>query len=347
MDHDARALHLAEHGRNAGRGNLLGVQPWLTQHDYATAEALCARLEGYLRAASDRGWLSERTIVVLPEYLGTWLAAAGAGPGVLKASNLSAAMRALALRQPLRFLRALRHTTERDRLAASLFRMRGAEMAADYSAVSASLARTYRVTLVAGTILLPAPGVAQGQVQAGRGPVQNVAAVFAPDGQAHPALACKLFPTDEEKPMVTGAPLAALPVFDTPAGRLGVLVCADSWHPAAYAHLRTLGVDHVAVPSAILAAGLWRRPWGGYNGATAPPDVDAADVGTLTEGQAWHKYALAGRIGAAGARTGLNVFLRGQYWDTASDGYSLGVADGRLAVEAAMDGPALISVWLE
>ena len=233
MASNARELHLADHGRDAGRGNLLGVQPWLTQHDYASGQALCARLESYLRAAAERGWLSTNTLVVLPEYLGTWLAAAGAGGAVVEARRLSDAMRALALRQPLRFLAALARTPERDRLAGSLFRMCAERMAFEYTAMGAALASAHGVTVVAGTILLPAPEVVDGAVRAGRGPVQNVAAVFGPDGRAHPALARKLFPTNEEKPMVTGAPLATLPAFETPAGRLGVLVCADSWHPAA------------------------------------------------------------------------------------------------------------------
>jgi predicted amidohydrolase len=144
---------------------------------------------------------------------------------------------------------------------------------------------------------------------------------------------------------VAGAPLASLPVFDTPAGRLGVLVCADSWHPAAYTQLKAQAVDLVAVPSASLSRGLWAQPWGGYNGAAAPPDVDLRDVGVLTEGQAWRKYALAGRLAASGSAFGINVFLRGAFWDTGTDGHSLAVAAGTV-VETQQDEAALLNVWL-
>src|SRR5688572_8788692 len=64
------------HGHASPRGNLLGLQPCVTARDYASADALFASLNGDLQAAADRGWLNDRTVAVLPEYLGTWLAAA-------------------------------------------------------------------------------------------------------------------------------------------------------------------------------------------------------------------------------------------------------------------------------
>jgi predicted amidohydrolase len=330
---------------NTGRGNLLGLQPCLATADYASEAAFLARLKSYFGAAQQRGWLGERTVVVLPEYLGTWLAATGEGRAVLAARSLSGAMRALALRHPLRFLKALRASPERDKLAAGLFRMQADHMAGLYQGVFSQLARQYGVTVVAGSLLLPSPTVQAGVVRSGSGPLQNISAVFGPDGRAHAALARKLFPTTAELPFVTGAALDALPVFDTPAGRLGVLVCADSWHPAAYARLAAQQVELVAVPSAILSGGLWSKPWGGYDGAAPPAGVDAGDVGTLTEGQAWRKYALAGRLGQSGGRHGVNVFLRGTLWDTPTDGRSLAVAPGQ-TVEAQTDGAALLNVWL-
>lgn len=335
-----------EIGTQSGRGNLLGVQPCLMTSDYATEAAFFSRLDGYFGAAQRRGWLSDRTIVVLPEYLGTWLAATGEGRSVLEAASLPAAMRALALRHPLRFVKSLRASPERDRLPAALFRMQAGRMAGLYQNMFSRLARQYAVTLVAGSLLLPAPSVGDGVVRAGQGPLQNVSAVFRPDGRAHAVLARKVFPTEAELPFVTGAPLDALSVFDTPAGRLGVLICADSWHPAAYARLKSHSIDFVAVPSAILSGGLWSRRWAGYDGAAPPADFEPSDVGALTEGQAWRKYALAGRIAQAGCGCGVNVFLRGRLWDMETDGHSLALGPGPTVVETPADGAALVNVWL-
>jgi predicted amidohydrolase len=338
--------NLSEYGHNRGCGNLLGLQPCVTARDYASASTLTARLDGYLEAAAQRGWLNARTIVVVPEYLGTWLAATGESDRVYRASTRTGAMASLIARHPLRFAAALLRTPERDRAAAGLFRMQAERMAAAYQAVFSHLARERRVTLVAGSTILPAPEVREGVVRAGRGRVESALAVFGPDGRACSPLVRKVVTTDEEKPFATGAPLDSLPAFDTPAGRLGVLICADAWYPAGYARLKQQNVEFVVVPAAILNAGLWSRPWGGYNGAATPPDVDPADVGVLTEGQAVHKYTLPRRIHEAGARAGVYVFLRGRIWDTGTDGYSFAVADGRVVMEAHTDGAALLNLWL-
>jgi hypothetical protein len=342
-------LHLQETlslGNDSGNGNLLGVQPYMTAGDYASGETFYARLDGYLQAARQNGWLGEKTVAVYPELIGAWLVAAGEGPAVLQAPTLAAAMRPLVLRHALPFAIGLLTAREKDRAVASLFRLKAGGMAGIYQAVFSRLARQYAVTLVAGSIYLPSPQVNAGKLLAGRGSIYNTAAVFRPDGLAHERLARKAYPIDSEKPFVTAAPVDELPVFETPAGRLGVLVCADSWYPQAYARLKAAGVELVAVPSLAAGPGIWDQPWGGYNGAAPPQDVDLADVGRLTEGQAWARYALAGRIGASGARGGVNVFLHGELWDLGTDsGNSLAIK-GEETVEARQNGGALLNVWL-
>jgi hypothetical protein len=252
----------------------------------------------------------------------------------------------LALRHLPGFARQALGAREKDRIAASLFRLKAPEMARHYQAVFSGLARQYAVTMAAGSIVLPAPKVEGGQVVAGRGPLYNVSAVFAPDGTPHVRLVHKVVPTASEQPFIAPAPVADLPTFETPAGRLGVLICADSWYPAPYAQLKAQGVELMAVPSSITVQGLWDRPWGGYDGAAMPADVDRGDVGRLTEGQAWGKYALAGRLGASGARRGINVFLRGVLWDiTADSGQALAVSEAGVTASSGA-GAALVNLWL-
>jgi predicted amidohydrolase len=337
---------IIEHGVDSNRGNLLGVQPFVRAADYVSEDALSAALSQYTEIAAQKGWLNPRTVVVWPEYVGTWLAAAGEGPAVYKAKSLSGAMRLLAVRHLLRFARQVVSAREPDRVAASLFRLKGQDMARRYQAVFSGLARQYSVTMVAGSILLPSPQVRDGRVMAGVGPLYNVSAVFGPDGIASASLVRKVVPTTDELPFVAPAPVAELPTFDTPAGRLGVLICADSWYPAPYRQLKSHGVELIAVPSSITTQGLWDKPWRGYDGAVAPADADPGDVGRLTEGQAWRKYALAGRIGSAGATHGINVFLRGVLWDINADsGQALAVSEGQIT-ESSGVGAAILNLWL-
>lgn len=340
------AVSLLESGQDTGCGNLLGIQPWMVAADYASQSSFRDKLASYLEIASDHGWLGPLTIVVWPEYIGTWLAVAETAVAAIRARTLTGAMRALAIRHLPGLLRALFVTPERDRLAGAIFRARAQAMAQHYQAVFSGLAREYAVTMVAGSTVLPAPKVVDGSVSAGDGPLHGTTAVFGPDGRAYSDLVCKAFPIGSELSFMTPGSLEDLPAFDTPAGRLGVLICADSWYPASYRRLEALGVALVAVPSYIAIAGAWGSPWRGYDGAQAPDDVDPADVGRLTEGQAWRKYALSGRMAGSGARAGINVFLSGSLWDLGAEGGSSMIRATDPLLQAPSGGAALLNLWL-
>jgi hypothetical protein len=245
-----------------------------------------------------------------------------------------------------RFLPAFVRAREADRVAAALFRINAPSMLDIYEDVFGGLARGYGVTIVAGSIVLPDPRVEDGRIRLSSGSLYNVSAVFAPDGRVHPRLARKIHPIESEQPFVTAASLSELPVFETPAGRLGVLVCADGWYPEPYAQLGTQGVELIAVPSYVAEVGLWQQPWGGYNGSATPADVDLNDVGILTEGEAWRRYCLAGRILSSAARAGINVFLHGELWDLGGDsGDTLAIHEGTV-IETSSERAAILNLWL-
>jgi len=297
-------------------------------------------------AAAGRGWLNPRTIAVLPEHLGTWLVTAGEPDSVYSAKRVSDAMRPIVLRHLLPFFNALLTSGAKDRVTASLFQAKGQAMAGIYQAVFARLAMEYGVTIAPGSILLPEPSVVGGAIRAGDGPLYNCAFVFRPDGSVEPQVVRKFAPIESELLFTEPGGLADLPVFDTPAGRLGILICADAWHPEPYARLREQGVDLLAVPSASPAE-IWEQAWGGYNGRPAPLDVDPADAGRITERQAWGKYALSGRISSAGARVGVNVFLYGDLWDLEFSGGRWRLIRGEENIEASRYSPALVNVWMD
>ncbi len=334
-------------GIDHGRGNLLGIQPSMQVPDYLRGETFYDKLGGYLAEARRKGWINERTIAVFPEYIGTWLVIAGEGKGVYGVETLNAAMQHLVLAHPAAFARQFLFAKEKGRTEASLFRMKAGSMARLYSDVFSRLAQEYAVTLVAGSILLPEPQVVGSQVVPGAGscPLQNVSAVFRPDGSLHPALSRKCFPTLDEHSFVSPGEAVDLPVFETPAWRLGVLVCADAWFPQAHARMKELGVDLLAVPSYINHAGAWDSPWGGYSGWPEAADVDRSDIKHLTEGQAWRKYTLPGRLASSGAAVGINVFMQAKLWDLGSDGFSI-MAKGSETAEATTRRGALLNLWL-
>jgi hypothetical protein len=335
-----------ELGSDGNRGNLLGIQPYMLAADYATEESFFEKMDGYLDAACQKGWLNPHTITILPEYLGSWLVVIGEKARVHQAKTVDQAMRPIILRSMLPFIQELLSAREGNRVNASIFRIKAVQMAQAYQAVFSKLAKKYGITIVGGSILLPSPSIQDGTIKPGKGALYNVSAVFKPDGQVHPALSVKAFPISTELPFVASGSTGDLPVFETPAGRLGVLVCADSFYPQAYEQMKSLKADLIAVPSFSMGKGLWNQPWGNYSGAEAPADVDPADAGRLTEGEAWHKYALLGRIASAGVKHGVNVFLHGELWDLQAENSPSIMVSGQSWVESVATRGALLNLWL-
>ena len=335
-------------GNDQGRGNLVGIEPYMVPQDYESRELFFNKLNGYLLAAQREKWLNEKTIVVFPEYVGSWLVLAGEGEKIIQVDTFDAAERTMVLRNPLRFLAHWLASREKGKAEAAFFRMKSQQMVEIYQEVFSQLAREYCVTIVAGSIVLPPLHISNQRLSLTKGPLYNTSVVFQPDGRPYARSISKAFPTAEELPFIASAPVSDIPSFETPAGRLGVLVCADSWYPQAYVPLKTQGVDLLAVPSfGAFAQCTWNQAWLGYDGWPAPADVDLKDLQKLTEGQAWNKYALAGRIRSSGATYGMNVFLRGKLWDRDAGGWPATLVTGdEVFVEEQTQKAAVLSLWL-
>jgi hypothetical protein len=344
----AQTIAVVTIGENRDRGNLLGIQPFMTTFDYVGPDRFRDRLEFYLDSAQRKGLIvPQKTVVIFPEYVGTWLVAMGEDSAVYAAPTVQKALTSMVLSHPLDFWRAYRAAPDstKDKTRYAVFRMKANKMAAAYYRAFDYLAAKYAVTIVAGSILLPNPSVQNHRLVAGDGSLYNVSMLFRPDGFLEPQLVRKLYPITDELPFVCPSNPDELPVFDTPVGRLGVLVCADSWNSPPYGTLRKKGATLLAIPSYSSGNGAWAKSWGGYSG-TPTPAAAKADVGKLTEGQAWLKYAMGGRAKSeAGITKGMNVFLRGNLWDLGSDGTTV-VLNDSVHVAKSVNGPSLTCLWL-
>ncbi len=343
-------LHLQEicsFGQDQGQGNMVGIQPFMAVADYATTVSFRAKLNGYLAAAQAEGWLNPRTIVIFPEYIGTWLVAVGESHSIFEAGKLETAVKQMILRHLPRFLINRLKAQSYDKVVDALFRMKAGPMAEVYYDTFSHLAQQYQVTIVAGSIILPQPALVNGRLQTGKGPLQNVSLVFDADGRPYPDIVRKVYMVQPDEASFTMAGAAAdLPVFETPAGRLGVLICADSWYADVYEALAPKKPQLLAVPNNQAPAGCWHKPWPGYNPGPPPADVDLNDVGTLTEGEAWLKYGLGGRLAGAGAAAGMHVFFHGRLWDQSGDGHTIMVTKEGTTEAPHVEKAALTNLWL-
>jgi predicted amidohydrolase len=342
---DLRIDLAIDQGLPADRGNLLGIQPELFPTDYQSPERLHRKLAAYLQKAQEQGLLNEKTIVVLPEQVGTWLMVSGEKDELYQATTLKEAMNWLAVSNPLKFIRALISAKGDNRLDDAHLRMKAKSMAKDYQALFGGLAKEFHVTLVAGSIVLPEPSIIDGTLKIGRGALYNSSVVFGRDGLPIGQPQRQMHPIFDDNDVIEANGEHTLNVVDTPAGRLGVLIGSDSWYPDNYRKLDNQGTQLVAVPAFVSGRGTWDKPWRGYKGLSTPGSV-SLKAGELSEGQAWHRLTLTAQPPSSQAIAGMSVFLRGQFWDQGSAGQSFLSSNGQHFAGGNVRGARLLNLWL-
>ncbi|ACO79559.1 hypothetical protein AvCA_34100 [Azotobacter vinelandii CA] len=179
---DLRSTLIHEEGMVETRANLLIVRPELFPSDYRSPGHLRLKLAAILDGARDKGLLNERSVVALPDQIGTWLLLGGERNELYGARSLPEAQAWLLLDNPRHLARAWLRSEGFPGLGETLLRMKANEMARDYQQLFGSLAREYRITLLAGSLLLPEPHMENGVLHTGKGQLHNVAPVFGPDG---------------------------------------------------------------------------------------------------------------------------------------------------------------------
>ncbi|AZD49427.1 carbon-nitrogen hydrolase family protein [Pseudomonas chlororaphis] len=339
-------IHLAvDQGTPADHGNLLGIQPELFPTDYQSPERLHRKLAAYLQQARDQGLLNEKTVVVLPEHIGTWLMVSGEKNELYQAASLKEAMNWLAVSNPLPFLRALITAKGDNRLNDAHLRMKARSMAEQYQRLFGGLAKEFGITLVAGSIVLPEPVIEGSNLRIGSGALYNTTLVFGSDGLPIGQPQRQLYPTFDERGFIQASADQAVQVVDTPAGRLGVLIGSDSWYPDNYRKLNAQGAQLVAVPAFVMGRGAWDRPWRGYKNLSTPSEVSLKPE-EVSEGEAWRRLTLTSRAPSSLASAGVSVFLRGQFWDQGSAGQSFINSNGEHFADGDARGARLLNIWL-
>lgn len=342
---DLRIKLAVDQGTPSDRGNLLGIQPELFPTDYQSPERLHRKLAAYLQQAQNQGLLNDKTVVVLPEHVGTWLMISGEKDELYQAPSLSEAMNWLAASNPLLFARAWLTAKGDNRLDDAHLRMKSKAMAKDYQALFGGLAKEFHITLVAGSIVLPEPSIRDGQLKPGSGALFNSSVVFGRDGVPLGQPQRQMHPIFDQRDVIEAEDDHSINVVDTPAGRLGVLIGSDSWYPDNYRKLDEKGVQLVAVPAFVVGHGVWNQPWGGYKGSSTPGSV-SLKPGEVSEGQAWHRLTLTAQPPSSRAIAGVSVFLRGQFWDKTSSGQSFLSSNGQQFADGEARGARLLNVWL-
>ena len=177
---DLRSEIITPH--NAYRAQLLLIRPELYPLDFQSVSHLELKLTAALDHAKAQELLTPKTLVALPEHIGTWLLATGEKAEFYRARNRLEVRNWLLLGNPVLAIEVLLRNLDANRLDEALLRMKAQQMAHDYQDLFSRLAKKYQITLLAGSILLPEPGLKAGKLYAGDGPLENLSLIFNPDG---------------------------------------------------------------------------------------------------------------------------------------------------------------------
>lgn len=319
---------------------LVAMQTALDQSHYQNADSLMLALDrwfGALRAALPQ---DQALVVVLPEHIGTWLVAADEAWLTYQLPSTSLAFGLPILRQPRQYFRHWQAVAAPDRFTAALFQLKADAMWASYHRVMGELARRHRLTLVAGSIVVPNVTLTSQGATLGTGALYNQSAIFSPAGEII-GMVAKHYPIEDELAFVSAANRANVKI-ETVLGPTQIMICADSWYPQSWQATDANTV--VLVPSLLFDASLWQQAWQGYNGAPIPADVDRNDIGRLKEYEAWERYALAGR--GQHLRAGINVFGHDHLWQMQGAGQTLALAQGKVYRGAAHAGVLASVLWI-
>ncbi|RXK58545.1 hypothetical protein ESA94_18100 [Lacibacter luteus] len=144
-----------EYGADSSKGNLIGIQPYLTAVNYSTAYNLETSLRFYFEQLKREGKLNSKSVVVLPEHIGTWLVLANEKESVYKASSVEEAFKHIKTASLFSYLNGWFKSPVQDKNSYAVFHLKASKMATQYKQLFAALAKEYKCRIAAGSLLLP------------------------------------------------------------------------------------------------------------------------------------------------------------------------------------------------
>ncbi len=333
-------------GNNSDKGNIVGIQPHLTQESYLSQATFQKNLDSYLEYLQASGYINDKTLVIFPEHIGSWLVCADENVDFKSKKTIGELIQSMYATYTDKFQKYIANSDKELKEFAAAFHIKASKIAAYYQETFSYLAKKYQVTIVGGSVVLENPDVINGKIVCNSGPLYNGSAVFYPDGTISPNLIKKIHLVPTELGFLSGGSINEQHIYELPLGKLCVLICADSWYSECYKLAINNTADIIAVPSYQDELDLWDKKWRGYTVDSPEDAYDTKDIGTITEGEAWKKYALAQKIKKTKAAVGINVFLKGELWEMgANSGHSLVIKDNTQA-EISTDKAGFVNVWL-
>jgi hypothetical protein len=185
-------------GTDAGNGNILGIQPQLTAANYANIPTFKETIRAYLLEAKSNQLISPKTVVLLPEQIGSLLIAYEEKEKVYTASTMEEAMQSIVKSNVMKYIAEFFSADAPNKAMKAAIAMKSKQASRIYWEVFSELAKEFDVTIAAGSILLPnATRTPEGTLKINKGNLFNTAAIFNKDGKVDTLLEKTIFPIEQ------------------------------------------------------------------------------------------------------------------------------------------------------
>lgn len=340
------SINITSDSADKGKGNLLGIQPFMTASDYCDQQHFHDALVVYFTKAKAAGLLRSNTIVVLPENIGSWLAFAGEKTRVYQSDSMRLAVSTIVNSNIFTFISNLLVTPAGDKIKHAFIYMKASSMARIYAAVFSSLAKEFKVTISAGSILLPQPSLdAKGRILIKKGQLYYSAFMFNPEGKIQAGPLLQALPEYNSGENTGAADSNMYSITQTPAGN--VVMAADK-----EANMLSSGPREkkTGIKAGILFTGtdrIWNAVWRGAGGFTIPLSAVKNSADTSSQGAPRIDYTLPAKMPAAGIHTGMNNRFSGKLWEIRFTDKLLAMQHDSLSVnDPARQQGSIINVWI-
>ena len=185
-------------GSDSGRGNILGIQPYLTAINYANIPTFKQSIRAYIVEAKKNNLINAKTIVVLPEHIGSFLFAYEEKQSVYEKPTLEEAMKAIVSANVFKYIFTyFSAPSGNDKTKYATLALKADQSVKIYWEIFGELAKEFNVTIAAGSIVLPdATRTSTGIITVKNGTLYNTAAIFNADGKVITEIDRALFPIE-------------------------------------------------------------------------------------------------------------------------------------------------------
>ncbi len=300
-------IYISSIGYNKKLGNIVGIQTFMVPADYSNEERFFKKLETYILEAQRNGFLSDKSIVVFPEHIGTPLVLLEEEKSLYYQNSLEDVIKILTKNY---FFLNYQKSKESFTIQ-KLFIYKSKKMKDVYVRTFSQLSKFYNITILAGSIFLPNPKLNGSEIFIEGEELKNVSFIFS-YGKLLPIFVEKYRLSNFED-FTRNAQASNFTVYQIPNLNTSFLILLSN--DSLYNQNYESNAEIVISPSAVYEKQkiLWQDPAISDNPKSNRSLFTEEDK-NLSQVELWQKFGLAGKFSYLTSKIYLQVFLRGEFF---------------------------------